>query len=306
MIGVQNLADAMYAAMVQAAVTLPPDVAERLRLACAEETDPLALEHLAVSLENARLAGEGKGLVCGDTGFPLYFVKVGRGCDVEGGFESIRKAAVEATRRATAGSYLRPTMVDPLDRSNPGDNVGRGMPRVKVRFDESVNGLDIVAAPKGGGSEIFGTFYRMLFPSDGTEGVKKFVIESVRDGCYAGKICPPAIVGVGIGGSADLCMELAKEGAVLRPVGSRNPLQGVAVLEDDLLAACRGLGVGPMGSRGVNSAMAVHVECAVTHTAALPVAVNAQCLIGRRWRVRVHPDGVFELTGDVTGWYTRE
>ena len=304
MIGAKDLTDAMYAAMVQAAVTLPPDVEERLRLAHAEEMNPLALEHLAVSLENARLAGEGKGLVCGDTGFPLYFVKVGRDCDVEGGFGCIRKAAEQATGRATADSYLRPTMVDPLDRSNPGDNVGRGMPRVKLRFDESVSVLDIIAAPKGGGSEIFGTFYRMLFPSDGTEGVKKFVLESVRDGCYAGKICPPAIVGVGIGGTADLCMELAKEGALLRPVGSRNPSPAIAELEDDLLAACRELGVGPMGSRGVNSAMAVHVECAVTHTAALPVAVNAQCLIGRRWRVLVDPEGGFELAGDVAGWYT--
>ena len=306
MIRVQDLVDAMYAAMVQAAVRLPPDVEAGLRLACAEETDPLALEHLAVSLENARLAGEGKGLVCGDTGFPLYFVKVGQDCAMEGGFGFIRKAAEQATKRATADSYLRPTMVDPLSRLNPGDNVGRGMPRVKVRFDDSVSGLDIIAAPKGGGSEIFGTFYRMLYPSDGTEGVKKFVLESVRDGCYAGKICPPAIVGVGIGGTADLCMELAKEAALLRPVGSRNPLPEIGTLEADLLGACRELGVGPMGARGVSSAMGMHVECAVTHTAALPVAVNAQCLIGRRWRVRVRPGNGFELTGDVTGWYTRE
>jgi tartrate/fumarate subfamily iron-sulfur-dependent hydro-lyase alpha chain len=197
-------------------------------------------------------------------------------------------------------------MVDPLDRSNPGENLGRGMPRVKVRFDDSVSGLDVVAAPKGGGSEIFGTFYRMLYPSDGVQGIKKFVLESVRDGCYAGKICPPAIVGVGVGGTADLCMELAKEAALLRPLGSTNPRPEIETLEADLLSACRGLGVGPMGSRGVNSVMGMHVECAVTHTAALPVAVNAQCLIGRRWRVRVGCDGGFELTGDVTGWYTRE
>ncbi len=303
MIPFDSVERAMYEAIKQAALALPPDVERKLHEALDEESDPLARQHLAGALENAELAGEGRGLVCGDTGFPLFFVKAGDGCQIEGGFRALWPAAERATARATAEAYLRPTRVDPLDRSNPGDNVGPGMPKVKLSFDEDVEGLEIIAAPKGGGSEIFGTFYRMLFPADGIAGVKAFVLEAVKDACYAGKICPPAIVGVGIGGSADLCMQMAKEAALLRTVGSRNARPDVAALEEELLAACRGLGIGPMGSQGINGVMALHIACAVTHTAALPVAVNAQCLVGRRWLARVAADGSFELSGDVSGWY---
>lgn len=301
-IGKTMVAEAMYEAMRLAAITLPPDVEGALRRVYDEEQEPLAREHLRVSFENARLAGAGRGLVCGDTGFPLFFVKAGPGTLIEGGFQTLWAAAREATARATANAFLRPTMVDPLTRGNPGDNVGSGMPKLDLGFDESTEGLDIVAAPKGGGSEIFGTFYRMLFPSDGMAGIKKFVIECVKNACYAGKICPPAIVGVGVGGTADLCMKLAKEEALLRPVGGKSPRPDIAQLESELLAACRALGIGPMGSRGINCVMGMHIGLALTHTAALPVAVNAQCLVGRRWRVRILPDSQVDYSGDISGW----
>mgnify|MGYP002682839865 CR=1 FL=1 len=186
-------------------------------------------------------------------------------------------------------------MVDPLARANPGDNCGPGTPKVELAFEGDRDDLRIVAAPKGGGSEIFGTFYRMLFPSDGLRAVKHFVIECIRNGCYAGKICPPAIIGVGLGGTADLCMRLAKEAAVLRPLDELNPRPDLAELEQELMVACRELGIGPMGSRGRSAALAVHVSAALTHTAALPVAVNAQCLIGRRWAAHVSGDGEVDL-----------
>ena len=282
---------AMFEAMRLAATRIPPDVEAALRKALAEETDPLAREHLEVSLHNAGLAAEGKGLVCADTGFPLYFVSAGSRTQVEGGFNALWPAAQAATARATAESFLRPTMVDPLRRTNPGDNVGPGMPKVELRFDGDGDGLDIVAAPKGGGSEIFGTFYKMMFPADGEAGILKFVIDCIRDGCYAGKICPPAIVGVGIGGTADLCMRLAKDAALLRPIGRPHADPLVAAMEAKLLAATRELGLGPMGSRGVNTVIGLHIATAVTHTAALPVAVNAQCLVGRRWRAIIHDTG---------------
>ena len=228
MISYDVIESTMYEAMRRAAVTLPPDVEAALRTAMAEETEPLAREHLQVCLENARLAGEGRGLVCGDTGFPLYFVTAGSRTQIEGGFGTLRKAAQSATARVTEDAFLRPTMVDPLSRANPGRNVGPGMPKLELTFSGDGNGLEIVAAPKGGGSEIFGTFYRMLFPADGEAGILKFVLESIQAACYAGKICPPAIVGVGIGGSADLCMRMAKEASVLRPVGKHHPDPRVA------------------------------------------------------------------------------
>ena len=289
----------MYEAMRMAATRIPRDIEAALQKALEEETDALAREHLEVSLKNAHLAAEGKGLVCGDTGFPLYFITAGSRTRIEGGFGALWDAARAATARATSDSFLRPTMVDPLNRMNPGDNVGPGMPKVELTFSGDGDALEIVAAPKGGGSEIFGTFYRMMYPADGEAGVMKFVIECIRTGCYAGKICPPAIVGVGIGGTADLCMRLAKEAALLRPVGAHHPDPKVAEMEAKLLAASRRLGLGPMGSRGVNAVIGLHIETALTHTAALPVAVNAQCLVGRRWKASISVDGAATFSGEI-------
>jgi len=300
MIDRQTIETGMYEAMRRAAVQLPPDVEAGLQAAFEEETEPLAREHLRVSLENARLALAGKGLVCGDTGFPLFFIQAGGRTQVEGGYATLWEAAARATARATAESFLRPTMVDPLTRANPGSNLGPGMPKIELAFTEDGDGLMIVAAPKGGGSEIFGTFYRMLYPADGTQGIKKFVIDCVRDACYAGKICPPAILGVGIGGTSDLCMKLAKQATLLRPLGRAHDRPDIAELETTLLEATRELGLGPMGARGVNAVMAVHIEVAVTHTAALPVAINAQCLVGRRWCAIIDRDGAISYSGELS------
>jgi tartrate/fumarate subfamily iron-sulfur-dependent hydro-lyase alpha chain len=173
------------------------------------------------------------------------------------------------------------------------------MPQIRLVFGGRADLLDIVAAPKGGGSEIFGTFYRMLYPSDGRAGILKFVIDSIRTGCYAGKICPPAIIGVGIGGTADLCMSMAKRAALLRPVGTPNPDSELRELEELVLHASYELGIGPMGARGQSGVLAVHASRAVTHTAALPVAVNAQCSIGRRWRALIREGRETEYTGEI-------
>lgn len=292
----------MYEALRQAVTCLPPDVEAALRRAAQEETDPLAREHLSVSLENARQAAAGNGLVCGDTGFPLFFVNAGNRAQVEGGLGSLWQAARVATERATRDNLLRPTMVDPLSRRNPGTNCGPGMPKLDLFFHDDGDGLDIVVVPKGGGSEIFGTYYRMLVPADGLDGVAKYTIDCIRDACYAGKICPPAIVGVGIGGTADLCMKLAKEAAVLRPVGCRHPRADIAELETKLLRATRMLGIGPMGARGLNAVLDLHVAAALTHTAALPVAVNAQCLVGRRWRALITGVGASSYSADTSAF----
>jgi len=299
MIDYTTIESAMYEAMCRATTRLPPDVESALHKALREETDALAVMHLEVSLENARLASDGCGLVCGDTGFPLFFVKAGNRTQIEGGFGQLWDAARAATARVTGDALLRPTMVDPLTRVNPGDNVGPGMPKLELSFHGEGDGLDILAAPKGGGSEIFGTFYRMFFPSDGEAAIMKFVLDSIRAACYAGKICPPAIVGVGIGGTADLCMRMAKEAALLRPVARPNPDQRIAEMESRLLAATRELGIGPMGARGINAVIGMHIETAVTHTAALPVAVNAQCLVGRRWTASITADNRVSFSGEI-------
>ena len=293
------ITEAMYQAVKLGATKMPPDVRSALYRALEEETEPLARKHLEVSLSNADSAERGAGLVCADTGFPMFFVHIGKFCEIEGGFGALQQCAEAATARATAECYLRPTMVHPLTRKNPGDNVGPGMPKVELLFDREGDGMEIIAAPKGGGSEIFGTFYRMLFPADGEAGIKKFVIECIKDSCYAGKICPPAIIGVGIGGTADLCMSMAKKAALLRPVGVHHRDPEVARLEKELYDAARQLGIGPMGSRGINAVLAVNLDVAVTHTAALPVAFNAQCLVGRRWIARISGNGSIDYTGEI-------
>ena len=245
------------------------------------------------------MACEGKGLVCGDTGYPLFYVKAGNKTQIAGGFGQLWEAARQATVQATTDSFLRPTMVDPISRDNPGNNIGNEIPKVELEFDGEDGGLEIIAIPKGGGSEIFGTFYKMLYPSDGKEGVFKFVVDSVYKGCYAGKICPPAIVGVGIGGTADICMRLAKKAAVLTPIGQRNSDPQLLEMERKLLAAFQCLGIGPMGSRGINAVIGLSIAKAATHTAALPVAVNAQCSIGRRWKAKITSRGEISYTGDL-------
>ncbi len=292
------LTQAMYTAMRRAAVEMPPDVRAALEQALDEETEPMARRHLEVSLRNADLAACGEGLVCADTGFPLFFIQAGDQVKIEGGFATLYRAAAGAVEQATGECFLRPTMVNPLHRGNPGNNVGSGMPKIDLAFGGDADTLEIIAAPKGGGSEIFGTFYRMLFPSDGIAGIKQFVMECIVNSCYAGKICPPAIIGVGIGGTADLCMSMAKKAALLRRIGVRNADPAVARLETELHRAARQLGIGPMGSRGINAVLALNIECALTHTAALPVAFNAQCLVGRRCKAVLRPDSI-QYTGEL-------
>ena len=292
------ITEAMYNAIRLGATKMPPDIREALERAMNEETDPMAKKHLEVSLQNADSAEKGCGLVCADTGFPMYFVHVGAKCTVEGGFNVVSECAKAATARATAECFLRPTMVHPLSRKNPGDNIGPGMPKVEIIFDREDDSMEIIAVPKGGGSEIFGTFYRMFFPADGKAGIKKFVIECIKDACYAGKVWPPAVIGVGIGGTADVCMSIAKKAALLRPIGVHHPDPEAAELEKELYAASRELGIGPMGSRGINAVLAVNVDLAVTHTAALPVAVNAQCLVGRRWKALIDGSGNIKYSGE--------
>ena len=299
MIRRETILEAMYKAITLGATRMPPDIRAALNRALAEESDPMAKKHLEISLQNADMSEKGNGLVCADTGFPMFFIHAGAATQVEGGFNALKECAEKAVARATAECFLRPTMVHPLTRKNPGDNVGPGMPKIEIIFDREDDGLEILAAPKGGGSEIFGTFYRMMFPADGEAGIKKFVIECIKDACYAGKVCPPAIIGVGIGGTADLCMSLAKKAALLRPIGVHHSDLEVCRLEKELYDASRKLGIGPMGSRGINAVLAINVDVAVTHTAALPVAVNAQCLVGRRWIARIDGKGNIQYTGDV-------
>jgi len=255
---------------------LGDDVVAAIRNAVAKEESPLGREILNQILQNAEIAKNEKMPLCQDTGLAAIFAELGQDVHVEGGdFES---AIQEGVRQGYAEGYLRKSIVeDPLRRKNTGDNT----PAVISTRIVSGDKIKITILPKGGGSENMSAI-KMLKPSDGEEGVKSFVVDTVRKA--GGNPCPPIIVGVGIGGSFDKCAYLAKK-ALLRKVGSAHPDPYYAAMERELLERVNNTGVGPQGLGGRITALAVHIEAHPCHIASLPAAVNTQCHSARHKEV---------------------
>jgi fumarate hydratase subunit alpha/L(+)-tartrate dehydratase alpha subunit len=244
---------------------------------------------LDLVIHNIQLAEERRLLVCQDTGLPIYWLRVGRGLAIDG--IKLKDAIRRGVERATAHYSLRSSVCHPVTRQNPQTNTGHLVPVIHVEFLDDGDFLEMTVLPKGSGSENQ-TFFQMLSPADGLDGVKRFVLDSVLRAGPKG--CPPYIVGVGLGGSADLCMLLAKK-ALLRRVGTSNPDPFFADLERELLQKVNALGIGPQGLGGLSTALAVHIEYAYTHISQNPVAVNMQCWRGLRAGARVYPDGREEV-----------
>ncbi|MCL6563197.1 MAG: fumarate hydratase [Firmicutes bacterium] len=270
---------------VKALKDLPPDVRAALEAARSRESSGVGRTILQTIERNIAIADEQSLLICQDTGTPVYFVEVGE----ESGCNPIRleRAIREGTERATREHPLRSSVVSPISRQNRQTNTGYRVPVIHWEFVAGSPNVEILVIPKGSGSENM-SYFRMLLPADGVAGVKRFVVESVVGS--GGNPCPPVIVGVGLGGSADLCMLLAKK-AIARPCGSINPDPEVAGLEQELLEAINQSGLGPMGLGGATTALAVHVEHAATHISQNPVAVNIQCWAARRGRLTIGPEG---------------
>lgn len=271
---------------IRALKILPPDVKEALRRARDRETQPQARTILGVMLHNVSVAEEKDLLVCQDTGTPVYKVVLGPGPLPLGGAEIVR-AIREGVRRATVEHPLRSSICHPLTRANPQTNTGDRIPVIDFEFVETAGTFEIRMMPKGSGSENM-SYLKMLVPAAGVQGIKRFILECVVES--QGKCRPPTLVGVGIGGTSDLCMKLAKE-AIWRPLGTPNPDPEVAKLEAELLEAINMTGVGPMGLGGDTTALAVHIESAYTHITQNPVAVTLQCWRGERASARISPDG---------------
>ncbi|MDI7260565.1 MAG: fumarate hydratase [Thermodesulfobacteriota bacterium] len=278
----ETVYDMMYNSIVMAVTLMPSDVKNTLLEYLEKEQYETARLHLETIIKNCELAEKEGRLICPDTGSPLFYVRAGDNVRIEGGFSTLYEVSKNAIKKATTNARLRPNMVHPITRENPGTNVGYYLPKVEIRFDPQIDFLDIIAIPKGGGSEIFGTFYRMMYPADGKKGIMKFILDCIKESTYAGKTCPPNVIGIGIGGTADVCMKIAKEAAVLRPIGSRHPDKEISSLEEELVQMVKDSGIGPMGMGGGSGILDVHIEYAVTHTAGLPVAFNAQCSLSRR------------------------
>ncbi|MEN3045413.1 MAG: fumarate hydratase [Candidatus Hydrothermales bacterium] len=258
---------------IKAAHELKPDVVEALKKAYEKEESDFGKAILSQLLENIEIAKRESIPLCQDTGFAVLFVEVGEDVKIEGG--SLKEALIEGVRRGYTEGYLRKSVVaDPIRRKNTGDNTP------PVIYFDIVKGdkLRIIFEPKGGGSENMSAF-KMLLPGEGKEGIKKFVIETVKKA--GANPCPPIVVGVGIGGTFEYSAFLAKK-ATVRPLGQRHPDPFYAEFEEELLEEINKLGIGPMGLGGRITALDVHIEVYPCHITSLPVSVNIQCHSDRR------------------------
>lgn len=256
---------------IEANQNLPADVRTCIEKGLKEEPSSVAKEILERITENYLLAEERNVPICQDTGMACVFIELGQDVHIEG---DINAAVHEGVRRGYTEGYLRKSVVrDPLDRVNTGDNTPAMIYWDIVPGDK----LKITVAPKGFGSENMSRI-KMLKPSDGVEGVKSFIVDTVSE---AGpNPCPPVVIGVGIGGTFDKAALLAKK-ALLRPCGSHNPDPFYAALEDELLTRINALGIGPQGFGGRTTALSLQIEKTATHIAGLPVAVNVNCHVTR-------------------------
>ena len=280
---VEDVARELY---IRALKMLPPDVKAGFTRLAASESAPTARRVLATMVENIAVAERTDNLLCQDTGVPIYNVAIGRNVTVDG--HGLKLAIRAGCERATREYPLRSSIVHPLTRRNDQTSCGIEVPVIHIDFVPAAYILEIVMVPKGSGSEN-NSFLRMAIPAEGIDAIRTFVVDCVL--AAGGKTCPPTIVGVGIGGTSDLCVALAKRAAT-RALGTACADPDGARLEAELSPAVNALGVGPQGLGGDATAFAVHVELAATHITMNPVAVNMQCHSARRARATLTPAGV--------------
>ena len=271
-INVGQLTDTIEKLCIEANVHLPEDVKERIRSCRAEESWDLAGGVLDNIIENFEIADADEVPVCQDTGMACVFLKIGQDVHLTGG--SLSEAVDEGVRRGYEKGFLRKSVVrDPVKRGNTGDNTPA------MLYTEIVPGdtVEVTVAPKGFGSENMSAI-RMFKPSAGIEGIKDFILETVKN---AGpNPCPPMVVGVGIGGTFDKAALIAKK-ALMRPFGEHHPDPFYRELEEEMLEKVNALGIGPQGFGGRTTALALHIETMPTHIAGMPCAININCHVTR-------------------------
>lgn len=256
---------------INANLYLGDDVKSCIRYNLDNEQSSVGKNILNILLENATIAEEKSIPLCQDTGMAVFFVKLGQEVIVRG--DTLTDAINKGVKQGYEEGYLRKSVVDPLSRINTKDNTPAIIHYEIVKGDK----IFIEFAPKGFGSENMSKL-KMLKPSDGIEGIKKFIIETVSE---AGpNPCPPIVIGVGIGGTVDKCAQIAKK-ALLRNVGEHSTDAFLADLEREMLEKINKLGIGPQGLGGNTTALAINIETFPTHIAGLPVVVNINCHAAR-------------------------
>lgn len=260
---------------IKANIYLGEDVKQSIKEYETREKSELGKNILNILMKNCEIAEEKQMPICQDTGMAVFFVQIGQEVQIQG--ENITDAINEGVRQGYTDGYLRKSVVTPIDRKNTKDNT----PAI-IHYD-IVSGDKIIIefAPKGFGSENMSKL-KMLKPSDGVDGIKKFIVETVKE---AGpNPCPPIVVGVGIGGTVEKCAQIAKK-ALLRDVGIHSEDEVVKELETEILKEINNLGIGPQGLGGNTTALAVNIETFPTHIAGLPVVVNINCHASRHKKV---------------------
>lgn len=270
-LSVKRIEDTVYALFMSACCEIGEDVLSLLERNLQTEESPFGREVLRQLIENDRLAAQKKMPICQDTGMAVIFMDVGQDVHLTGG--DVNEAIENGVRRAYRDGCFRASVLSPLTRVNTKDNTP-AIVHTRIVPGEQVT---LTAAPKGFGSENMSRLW-MLTPSQGVEGVKNAIVETVR--LAGGNPCPPVVVGVGIGGTAERAMLMAKH-SLTRECGTPSDDPMLADMERELLERINKLGIGPQGLGGRTTALAVHIEQMPTHIAGLPVAVNMQCHAAR-------------------------
>ncbi len=288
----QQIVENVAVKLLQLAVTkLPSDTKKSLQKAYENETS-VGKSQLKAILDNIELAEKAAAPMCQDTGVIIFYIKAGSEIS---GLDKIEHALHKATIRATKQIPLRPNAVDPFSHENTANNTGRYVPFINWEIVAG-NELEITVLPKGGGSENVSAL-GMLTPSEGVVGLKKFVVDTVIKA--GAKPCPPTILGVAVGGGADIAIKLAKK-ALLKPINEPNSDPKLAKLEQEILEAVNSTGIGPMGLGGKTTVLGVKLDYAHRHPASYPVAVVVQCWAARKASAKIYPNGKVEyLTHEV-------
>ena len=300
MIPIRAIERTANALMAKAAIEIPDDYLAGLRRCADTEKGDLSAFVIKAMLDNYEAAKEDRRAMCGDTGCPRWYVKIGNEAAIEGGPIALEAALRRATAQATHDVPLRPNRVHPLWRTDHNNNCGIGAPEIEYSFHPNADWVELTTVHKGG---LFGSDYRMLFPGDGIEGIKRFYLDTLIAFGKRGLACQPAIVGVGLGGSKDICMVLGKQAACLRVVGDRNPDPKISALEQELISLGNSIGMGAMGFMGSSMVVDCHVEVGYCHTGGMPMSVHMFCLSSRRACARVTAAGEAQFRTD-PAWFT--
>lgn len=284
--------EAMHDAVIRAVTEISGDVRGLLSSALARETNETAKSMLSSMLDNLDIAKTEDKAVCQSPGYPTTWISYGDGFFPGFAPQVIAGALAEATKKG----YLRPSIVDPLTRHNPGNNTGKGVPNIEYQYRPDQPYTDFIISFKGCGAElgnavkIFTTATLKL--DQDYAGLKRFVLETAINA--GGKPCPPFGIGIGIGGQMDIAAKLSREAISTRRWDDENPDPLLGRLEKELLSSINALGLGAAGTGGDTVCLAVKIGSAATHTAIAPVAINFHCWVARRAGIRIHRDGTIE------------